>query len=99
MKITRGQRYRARADVPVACVISWALPFTDALDRVLPEGEIVSIANDPPSTATAVYARPERYRALHAKMVPWRYRLQFWAYRGYYFAVDLSRLERDFAPV
>jgi len=96
MAVTRGQRYRARVDVAVTCVTSWAAPFTGGYDRVLPKGEVVSIANDPPPGATAVYADPENYRGLHATMVPRRERLQFWVYRGYYLAVELARLEADF---
>ena len=75
---------------------SWASPFTGAYDRVLRRGEVVSIASDPPETATAVYADPERYRQLHGAMVPWRDRMQFWIYRGYYLSIDLSCLASDF---
>ena len=96
MKVERGQRYRAKVDVPVTCMTSWATPFTGGYDRVLPEGEVVSIANDPPAGATAVYADPENYRRLHAIMVPRRDRLRFWVYRGYYRCVPLTRLEADF---
>ena len=95
----RGQRYRARVDVPVTCMTSWATPFTGGYERVLPAGEIVVIANDPPAGATAVYAEPENYRRLHAVMVPLSDRLQFWVYRGYYLALRLAQLESDFEPV
>jgi hypothetical protein len=75
---------------------SWATLFTGGYERVLPRGEVVSIANDPPPGATAVYADPENYRRLHATMVPKRDRLQFWIYRGYYLALPLTRIETDF---
>lgn len=96
MKIARGQRYRAKMDVPVTCMTSWAAPFTGAYERVLPKGEVVSIANDPPPGATAVYADPENYRRLHVTMVPAKDRMRFWIYRGYYLALPLTRIEAEF---
>ncbi len=99
MRVARGQRYRAKVDVVVTCMTSWAAPYTGGDERVLPRGEIVTIANDPPPTATAVYADPENYRALHRRMVPLRLRAQFWAYRGYHLALRLDQLETDFESV
>lgn len=96
MKIATGQRYRARVDVPVTCLTSWAAPSTGGYERMLPKGETVTIANDPPETATAVYAVAEDYRKLHSRMVPWRDRIQFWFYRGYYLCIRVSQLEADF---
>lgn len=96
MHVEQGQRYRARVDVPVTCMTSWGAPFTGGYERILPRGETIVIVNDPPPGATAVYADPENYRKLHARMVPVKDRLQFWIYRGYYLCVRLSRLEDDF---
>ncbi len=98
MTVARGQRYRARSDVTLTCVTSWATPYTGGHERVLPRGEIVTIAIDPPPGATAVYADPENYRALHRQMVPLRDRARFWVYRGYTLAVRFDQLERDFEP-
>lgn len=99
MQVERGQRYRARVDVPVTCLTAWALPFTGGYERVLPRGETIVIVNDPPPGATAVYADPENYRKLHATMVPLTDRLRFWTYRGYYLCVRLTRLDSAFEPV
>jgi hypothetical protein len=96
MKVAKGQRYRAKVDVPVRCMTSWAAPFTGGYERVLPEGETVTITNDPPETATSVYAKPEDYRKLHSRMVPWQDRVQFWLYRGYYLCIRLNQLEAEF---
>lgn len=99
MNVARGQRYRAKVDVTVTAMTSWATPFTGGYTRVLPKGEVVTIANDPPAGATAVYADPENYRRLHGLMVPKRDRLQFWIYRGYYLSIGLAQLEADFDSV
>jgi hypothetical protein len=87
---------RAKVDVPVTCLTSWAAPFTGGYQRILPRGEIVRIANDPPTAATAVYAYPQAYRRLHRQMVPLGDRLQFWVYRGYHLCIELSRVATDF---
>ena len=99
MNVERGQRYRAKVDVSVTCMTSWAAAFTGGYDRVLPKGETLVIANDPPPGATAVYADPENYRKLHSTMVPITDRLQFWVYRGYYLCVRLAQLDSDFEAV
>ena len=99
MRVTRGQRYQAKTDVPITCMTSWALPFTGGYKRTFPKGATLVIAVDPPEGATAVYADPVEYRALHAKMVPMTDRLQFWVYRGYYLCVTLEQLDRDFEPL
>jgi hypothetical protein len=96
MKVARRQRYRAKVDVPVTCMTSWAAAATGGYERLLPQGETVTITNDPPEMATAVYAEPDNYRKLHARMVPWRDRVQFWAYRGYSLCIRLNQLEADF---
>jgi hypothetical protein len=96
MKVAVGQRYRAKVDVRVTCMTSWAAPFTGGYERQLPRGETVTIAQDPPETATAVWADPENYRKLHSQMVPWRDRAQFWVYRGYSLCIRLKQLETDF---
>ena len=77
---------------------SWAAPFTGGYPRTLPADEIIVVTHDPPANATAVYCDPERYRALHTLMVPWRDRLQFWIYRGYYLCVPLETLRVDCEP-
>ena len=99
MHVERGQRYRAKVDVSVTCMTSWAAPFTGGYERVLPKGETIVISNNPPPGATAVYADPENYRRLHSTMVPVRDRLQFWVYRGYYLCVRLAQLDSAFEPV
>jgi hypothetical protein len=89
-------RCRAKVDVRVTCLTSWASPFTGGYERILPRGEIIRVANDPPRGATAVYAHPEGYRRLHRQMVPLADRAQFWVYRGYHLCIRLSQLETDF---
>lgn len=99
MEIRKGCRFRSRRPTPVTCLTSWATPFTGGYDRVLPAGEILVVANDPPAGATAVYCDPARYRALHARMVPWRDRLNLLFYRGYYLCVPIETLRTEFEPV
>jgi len=99
MHVERGQRYRAKFDVSVTCMTSWAAPFTGGYERVLPKGETIVITHDPPPGATAVYADPENYRRLHSNMVPLKDRLQFWVYRGYYLCVRIAQLNDAFEPL
>lgn len=37
--IIKGQRYKAKQDIPVIAMTSWAAPFTGGYDRVLRAGE------------------------------------------------------------
>jgi hypothetical protein len=78
---------------------SWAAPFTGGHSRTLPANETIVVANDPPAHATAVYCDPERYKDLHALMVPMRDRIQFWVYRGYYLCVPIETLRVDCDPL
>ena len=91
--ITRGQRYKTKTDIAVITMTSWAAPFTGGYDRVLVAGEIFTILNDPPESATAVYCEPADYRRLHREFIPLRDRLQFWFYRGYYLCVRIKDIE------
>ncbi len=91
--ISKGQRYKTKTDMPVTAMTSWAAPFTGGYDRVLGAGEVFTISNDPPEAATAVYCVPADYRRLHRELVPFRDRLQFWFYRGYYLCVRLRDIE------
>ena len=93
MVICKGQRYRTKSDVPVTALTSWAAPFTGGYDRVLRAGEVFTISNDPPQTATAVYCEPVDYRRLHREFIPFRDRIQFWLYRGFYLCIRLKDIE------
>jgi len=98
IEIRKGCRFRSTRPIAVTCMTSWATPFTGGYPRTLPADEMIVVAHDPSANATAVYCDPKRYRALHALMVPWRDRLQFWIYRGYYLCVPLETLRVDCEP-
>ena len=89
MSVSKGQRYRAKADVKITCMTAWAAPYTGGDDRV------VVIADDPAPQATAVYADPENYDALHAAMVAAADR-DHMHYRGYYLCIGLAQLQTEF---
>jgi hypothetical protein len=91
--ICKGQRFRTKSDVPVTAMTSWAAPFTGGYDRVLRTCEVFTISNDPPQTATAVYCDPDDYRRLHREFIPFRDRIQFWFYRGFYLCIRLKDIE------
>ncbi len=93
MAISEGQRYKTKSDIPVTAMTSWAAPFTGGYDRILGAGEVFTILNDPPEAATAVYCLATDYRRLHRQFVPFRDRMQFWLYRGYYLCVRLRYIE------
>lgn len=97
--VTEGRRYRAKADVAVTCLTSWAAPYTGGYDRVLPRGAVVVVETTPPAGATAVDVVPLDYDGLHAGMVPLYDRWRFWVYRGYWLSIPLGTLERDFEPL
>jgi len=88
--VRKGETWRVVHDLPVTVMTAWAAPFTGGHKAVLQTGESFTIVNDPPQGATAVYADPVDYRRLHRELVPWRDRLQFWVYRGYYLAVRID---------
>ena len=91
--IAKGQRYKTTKDISVTAMTSWAAPFTGGYDRVLRAGEIFTVANDPPKTATAVYCDPDDYRRLHREFIPLSDRLRFWVYRGYYLCIKLRDID------
>lgn len=88
--ISKGQRYIVKKDITVTALTTWAAPFTGGYERVLRAGEVFTVANDPPSAATAVCCDPDDYRRLHKEFVPFRDRVQFWVYCGYYLSIRLS---------
>lgn len=92
MMISKGQRYRVTRDVPVTALTSWAAPFTGGYDRVLRAGEVLTILNDPPEGATAVYCEPDDYQRLHREFIPFSDRMRFWSYRGFYLCIRLTDL-------
>ncbi len=93
--VRKGQRYRAKTDLPVTVMTLWRAPYTGGHKHTLPAGEEFVIATDPPPSATAVYALPVNYRKLHAQFVPWSDRKRFLLYAGYYVCVDLKRVATD----
>jgi hypothetical protein len=95
MKISKGQHYRTRRDIPVTAMTSWAAPFTGGYERILRAGEEFTVANDPPATATAVYCDPKDYRKLHREFIPVSDRFRFWIYRGYYLCIKLKDIEES----
>ena len=93
--IVKGQRYKTTKDIQIIAMTSWAAPFTGGYDRVLRSGEVFTIANDPPNTATAVYCVPDDYKRLHSEFIPLSDRLQFWVYRGYYLCINLRDIKES----
>ena len=97
--IAKGQRYKTTKDIPVTAMTSWAAPFTGGYDRILRAGEVFTIANDPPKTATAVYCDPDDYKRLHSEFIPLSDRLRFWVYRGFYLCIKLREIEESCEPI
>jgi len=93
--VSKGQRYKVKKDVPVTAMTSWAAPFTGGYDRVLRAGEVFTISHDPPEGATAVYCDPRDYRRLHRESIPFRDRVQFWRYRGFYLCIRLKDIDES----
>ena len=92
--VRKGQIYRCKAKLPVICMTSWSAPFTGGHERVLPRGESFKISNDPPASATAVYADPINYDELHAILIPDDDR-KAKNYVGFYLCVQLEQIESD----
>ena len=95
VKISKGQHYRTRKDIPVTAMTSWAVQFTGGYERILRAGEEFTVTNDPPPKATAVYCDPKDYRKLHREFIPVGDRLRFWSYRGYYLCIKLKDIEEN----
>jgi len=92
--VRKGETWRVVHDLPVTVMTAWAAPFTGGHKAVLGIGEEFVIANDPPQGATAVYADPVGYRRLHRVLVPWRVRIRFLFYRGYYLAIYIDDINK-----
>lgn len=92
--IREKQLYEPREDIEVVCMTSWRAPFTGGYDRILPKGERFRISHDPVEGATAVYCDPIRYRKLHKTMVPWKDRIRFLTYGGYYLCIKLDTIKK-----
>ncbi len=91
--IKEKQLYEPLEDIDVICMTSWRAPFTGGYDRILPKGERFRVSHDPVEGATAVYCDPIRYKQLHKTMVPWKDRLQFLTYAGYYLCIKLDSIK------
>jgi hypothetical protein len=68
--VHKGQRWRVVRDLPGSGITTWAAPFTGGFDCVIPGGTILTVDNDPPMGASAVYCRPENYDELEQVFVP-----------------------------
>ena len=93
--ISKGQRYKTKTTIPVIAMTYWAAPFTGGYERELDPGIEFTISHDPVETATAVYCDPVDYRKLHRELIPFRDRLQFWLYRGYYLCIQIRDIEKN----
>ena len=70
MRPTKGQRYRAKVDLDVIGVISFAAPFTSGFQGTFPKGATATVAEDPPSFARGVHLRPDDYEHFERLFVP-----------------------------
>jgi hypothetical protein len=92
--ISRGQRYRTTTPLRVLALTCWAAPYTGGYERTLAQGEEFDVSADPPGLATAVMCDAVDYRRLHREFIPWRDRLRFWSYRGFYLSIDRRDIEK-----
>jgi hypothetical protein len=99
VKISKGQHYRTRKDIPITAMSSWPASFTGGCERVLRAGEEFTVANDPPPKATAVYCDPKDYRELHQEFTPASDRLRFWIHGGYTLCIKLKDIEESCEPL
>lgn len=67
--VHNGQRWRAVKDVPTGGVTTWNAPFTGGFEGVLPRGTVITVDNDPPMGARAVYCIPDNYEELERLLV------------------------------
>src|SRR5262245_1417424 len=95
MKPRSGQHFRAIRDTPVNGVVILRAPATGGFRATLPRGELVMVETDPPSHATAVYAKPVRYREMeHLLLPPGEVKGQH--YDSYALVISFESLDRDF---
>ena len=94
-----ARRYRAKTDIPVVAMTSWAGPGSGAYERVLGAGEDFSIETHPTPGAKAVYCRPVDYARLQRELIPLRDRILFWSYRGYYLCIDTRVIAESCEPL
>jgi hypothetical protein len=98
MKPKAGERFRALRDTSVRGVITLKTPASGGFVGTLPRGEIVTIEMDPPSHASAVYARPEHYEEIARLLVP-QSDLASPLYGSYALVISFDSLEQDFEVV
>jgi len=98
MRPKAGERFRAIRDTPVHGVITLQAPGSSGFIGTLPRGEIVTVEKDPPSHATAVYARPERYEEMADLLVPPSDRASP-LYGSYTLVISFDSLKQDFEVV
>jgi hypothetical protein len=68
--IQEGQRYELLQKTHTTFLIHYSAPVTGSGEATLPKGFQFRIANDPPTTATAVYCMPLDEEAFEQEFVP-----------------------------
>jgi hypothetical protein len=92
--VRKGERYRTLRDLEVGVLTHYRAPFTGGGRAILPAGEIFTVAIDPPAHAVAASCDPQRYEALHEKLVSEEDRGGH-NYSGYSLVVEFDSIERD----
>jgi hypothetical protein len=95
---TETGQLQSTRPVEIGALSLFAAPATGGFSTLFPGGETVTVEFDPPSDATAVSARPDRYAELEAILVPESERKSN-NYVGYALIIDLGRLSEDFEKV
>jgi hypothetical protein len=96
--VHKDQRWRVVRDLATSGVTSWRAPFTGGFECVIPSGTVVTVDNDPPMGASAVYCVPENYDDLERAFVPAEDR-EAEKYGGYAVLIDLADFGEALEPL
>ena len=67
--IRKGQRYVAKAELELTCLLYWNAPFSAGCPVTFPRGEVLVVRTDAVLPASAVSCLPERYDELLAVLL------------------------------
>ena len=93
-RFTKGTRFRSRRDVVVKGIITFAAPFSDGFEGVLPANEVLVLDSEPHPSAKGMWLVPERYDHFETVFVPSRDRAHE-GYGGYAVAIDYDQVGAD----
>jgi hypothetical protein len=93
-----GEIFQLERPVNAVVMITFAAPFTDGFDAVLPIGTKILIKEISEPKPIIIFCDPVEYRSLETLLVPDNLRCDF-RYTGYYLAIETMEFRTGISPV